>query len=376
MKIIIGGDIVPTKSNFEYFNNGNVKELIGEELLTLWRTSDIRIFNLETPLSDIKKPIHKSGPNLVAPTSSISGIKALRPSLITLANNHILDQDIQGLESTIKTLDDYDLQYIGVGNNIFNAPKPKIIKFKDKKIGVYACTEHEFNIATKTSPGANPFDPFETLDHIKNLKSKTDFVIVLYHGGIEHYRYPSPYLQKVCRKMVEKGADLIICQHSHAIGSYENYLDSNIIYGQGNFIFDMAENEFWNSGLLIEIEIETKLDINFIPIVKKGNVIRLAKGDKANEILEKFHKRSEEILKEGFIEETYVKFAKQRINRYLTKLSGFSKWKSRIDRHIFKNKLIKKKYSKKKLLAIKNYIKCESHNELLISGIESIINDK
>ena len=78
----------------------------------------------------------------------------------------------------------------------------------------------------------------ESLDHIQNLKDQCDYVIVLYHGGKEHYRYPSPYLQRVARKMVEKGADLVVCQHSHCIGCYEKYKDSMIIYDQGNFIFE------------------------------------------------------------------------------------------------------------------------------------------
>ena len=42
------------------------------------------------------------------------------------------------------------------------------------------------------------------------LKKQCDYVIVLYHGGKEHYRYPSPYLQKVCRKIVDKGADIVV----------------------------------------------------------------------------------------------------------------------------------------------------------------------
>src|SRR5699024_1436352 len=111
-------------------------------------------------------------------------------------------------------------------------------------------------------PGANPFDPLESFDHIQELKSKCDYVIVLYHGGKERYRYPSPYLQKVCRKFAQKGADLIVCQHSHCIGAYEEFEGSTIIYGQGNFIFNTLNNEFWNTSLLIKVEITNEIYIN------------------------------------------------------------------------------------------------------------------
>ena len=79
-----------------------------------------------------------------------------------------------------------------------------------KKIGIYACVEHEFTVATEKESGANPIDLLETPDHIVELKKQCDYVIVLYHGGKEQYRYPSPNLQKTCRKLVEKGADLVV----------------------------------------------------------------------------------------------------------------------------------------------------------------------
>jgi len=100
MELIIGGDLVPTHSNIDLFSNANIGELLGDELLSLWNAADMRIFNLEVPLTDKENPIAKCGPNLIASTSTVKGIKALNPSLITLANNHILDQGLQGLKST------------------------------------------------------------------------------------------------------------------------------------------------------------------------------------------------------------------------------------------------------------------------------------
>ena len=49
-----------------------------------------------------------------------------------------------------------------------------------------------------------------------------------------------------------QGADAVICQHSHSMGCAEYYKDS-YIYGQGNFIFDANDNEYWNNGLIVVI---------------------------------------------------------------------------------------------------------------------------
>jgi poly-gamma-glutamate synthesis protein (capsule biosynthesis protein) len=199
MEILIAGDLVPTQSNIDLFNNADIKALLGEELLLLWSSADIRIFNLEVPLADKEAPISKCGLNLIAPISTVNGIKALNPASITLANNHILDQGEQGLKSTQDILKKNNISFVGIGDNLSEASKPCIIKKDGLKMGIYVCAEHEFTIATENTPGANPFDPLESLDRIQNLKAECDYVIVLYHGGKEHYRYPSPYLQKVCR---------------------------------------------------------------------------------------------------------------------------------------------------------------------------------
>ena len=369
MQLLLAGDLVPTKSNLDLFRVADTKALLGEELLLLWNSVEMRIFNLEVPLTDKEAPISKCGPNLIAPKNTVKGIKALNPSLLTLANNHILDQGVQGLKLTKDILNKNEVLFVGVGDNLSEASKPYILEQNGVKIGVYACAEHEFSIATDKGPGANPFDPLESLDHIQDLKTQCDYVIVLYHGGKEHYRYPSPYLQKVCRKMAQKGADLVVCQHSHCIGCYEKYNVSTIIYGQGNFLFDYSDSEFWKTSLLIKVNINDGLHVDYIPIVKAGNGVCLATGQLAEDILAAFHQRSDEILQDGFVEQLYRKFAQENIQSYLRRFSGFDKWLSWIDRRLLNGMLLEKKYNKKQLIAIQNFIECEAHRELVIAAL-------
>lgn len=369
MELIIGSDVVPTSSSKELFREANVIGLLGNELYNLWSKADIRIFNLETPLVNEETPIDKCGPTFITPRNTIEGIKGLNPTLLTLANNHIMDQGTHGLESTRELLFQYDIPNIGTGKNLGEAKKPYILKKGNLNIGVYSCAEHEFSIATQKKAGANPFDPLESLDHINQLKDECDYVIVLYHGGKEHYRYPSPYLQKICRKMAQKGADLIVCQHSHCIGSYENYEGSKIIYGQGNFLFDKYDNEFWNTSLLIKLNIEDSCRLEYIPIVKGDSGVRLATGNIRESILSNFEKRSANILKEKFIEEEYQRHAKKNIYSYLRKTAGMNKWIARLDKYILKGRIVKFKYNKKQLINLQNTVECEAHRELLISAL-------
>ncbi len=270
MKIIIGADLVPTSSNCDLFKSGDIDQIFGKKIIEILKSADYSVFNLEVPLYNGDTPINKCGPVLSSETSTICGIKALNPYLLSIANNHILDHGEDGLISTINTLEENDINYIGAGKDLESAKKPFIIDNGEVKVGIYSCAEHEFSIASEKSPGANPFDALYSLDDIQVLKSKVDYVIVLFHGGKELYRYPTPMQQKRCRRMIEKGADVVICQHSHCVGCEEIYNNGTIVYGQGNFLFDISNCDEFKTGLLTEINIDkTGITVSYIPIIKK-----------------------------------------------------------------------------------------------------------
>lgn len=372
MYLLIGADLVPTKNNVDFFCSGNTESLVGDELNRVLSDASYRIFNLEVPLVDIENPIAKQGPNLIAPTGSVVGYKALGTNLLTLANNHILDQGIQGLESTISTLKKAGIAYVGAGSNLFDASTPYVFSFADKRIGVYACAEHEFSIATDNSPGANPFDPLWSLDHVAKLKEQADYIIVLYHGGKEHYRYPSPNLQKTCRRLIEKGANLVVCQHSHCIGCKEQHENGIIVYGQGNFIFDENSNECWKTSLIIKIDEE--FNISFLPLVKEGYRVKAANESQGREILESFELRSKEILSPVFVQKKYDEFSNSFLSYYLSRIKGREALLFKAVNKLSNNRLRKItndiKYDDEHLIALWNWIDCEAHRELLLRGIQ------
>lgn len=375
MRILIGADLVPTNSNEMLFCNGDGVNLVGKELHNLLKEADCCIFNLEVPITDTRSPIAKCGPALIASTSTVSGYKALGADLLTLANNHIMDQGEQGLFSTIQTLQENGIAYVGAGENVQTAQKPFILERDGHRIGVYACAEHEFSIADTDMPGANPFDPLESLDHIAELKQQTDYVIVLYHGGKEHYRYPSPNLQKVCRKIVEKGADLVVCQHSHCIGCEEQWQGGRIIYGQGNFLFDHSESEFWQTSLLIELSVEDGVMLTYHPLKKQGNTVRLAQGEEAEEILSAFYNRSTEIQEEGILERKFRAFSEEMFWSYLGTFHGNRTKKlwfriiNKLSAHRYARWYLNRQYDKQALLKIQNYVMCEAHREVFCTGL-------
>ena len=295
MRILIGSDIVPTKTTEPLFINGDIKTLFGG-VCELIKNADRTIVNLECALTESDNGIKKFGPCLKANPKCADTLKTLGVTDVMLSNNHVFDFGIQGLKDTIDNLERVGLPYAGIGENDTASRKPYVIKQEEKTIGVINVCEHEYSYALPDRMGANPFDPFLTMQDIRALKKEVDFVIVLYHGGKEHCRYPSPRLRNLCREMVLCGADVVITQHSHCIGCYEEYEGGHIVYGQGNFHFCWENRaETWYTSLLIQLDIDKNIKIKFIPLVTNKNGIEIAESEKASEILGTLETRNVEL---------------------------------------------------------------------------------
>ena len=298
MKFLIGADLVPTATTEPYFVAGDGEALFGK-IMGLAKNVDRVMINLECALTRYDGKIRKFGPNLKADPDCVNGLKALGVTDVMLSNNHVFDYGKQGLIDTEAALTAAGIPYTGVGKNDTDSRKPYFIEACGKRVGIINVCEHEYTYATPDRMGANPFDPFLTMQDIREAKKQCDYLISIYHGGKEYCHYPSPRLVNLAHEMVLCGADAVIAQHSHCIGTYELYEGAHIVYGQGNFNFafeSYTRPECWYTALLIELDTENKDYIKFYPIYETATGCDLAEGEKAEEIMSAFEKRSAEML--------------------------------------------------------------------------------
>ncbi len=362
--ILICGDICPTNDTKHYFENNDINGLFNDSL-PLLKQADVLIGNMEFVLTDKGVAATKTGPILQGKTSFINLFKEVGFTALGLANNHIKDCGSDGVLSSLQTCKKNNILTVGAGKNEKEAKKPIIIEKNGWKIGVMAFAEHEFNAAYKNEPGANLLDLYTDFDQIKTFKKQVDYLIILYHGGIEYYEYPSPLLQKKCRKMIDSGADYVACQHSHLIGTEENYNNGTILYGQGNTIFGYRpNNKTWNTGLLVNIEINNNITIKNTLINTTQNGIVLGTKKEQEHIIKTLKHRKEQIKEIDFIESSWVEFCKTKEGNYLPHLFGLGRIANKLNR-IFNNKLIKLLYSKKQFIITQNLIRCEAHQEVI-----------
>lgn len=366
--ILIFGDICPDNDYKRLYGyNGN--SVFDEKIKSLVKKSGLVVGNLECPSTKSNSPITKCGPVLKAEPEDIVYLKEFGFDVLSLANNHILDYGEDAVKETINCLKNIGIECFGAAENEAESKRAYVTEVNGKEVGILSFAEAEFNLARGDNPGANHFDPYTSFDDISTLKKQCDYVIVLYHGGIEHYINPSPLLQKKCRKMAESGADLVLCQHSHCIGTCEMIDGATIIYGQGNAAFGYRDgNIAWNEGFIVCVSLDdNSVSLKLMNAVEDGIV--LASDTDSQKRIEQMKKDSEKVNDPVFIKEEWNMFCTQLEALDLALLFGKNRVFNKINR-ILNNKLIKLLYNSRKQMITMNMIRCESHHEVVQTILE------
>lgn len=236
-KILIAGDLFPMPCNYELFAAGDTQELFGKSLCELFQAADFRVCNFEGCFTDGETPIEKIGPNIKAPVNTVSAVKKLGIDFATLGNTHSMDYGRQGYLDTCKTLSDNGIEYFGWGDNESSVKSYAEIEHNGRKIVLYNTTERFENAPREDFPGVNLYDEYRVCQELKALKEHCDYLIVFYHGGIEGTHCNSDIMRTRFHRMADNGADVVISQHTHAVGEEERYHNAYLLYGQGNFCF-------------------------------------------------------------------------------------------------------------------------------------------
>ncbi|MEX0314183.1 MAG: CapA family protein [Allomuricauda sp.] len=265
MKVIVGGDVF-LGGEAEDFAIKHPDKIWSEFTMEELRKSDLRIVNLESPLTQQKKKIEKTGPNLKASPKTIKTLKHANIDLVTLANNHILDYGEKGVEDTLEVCKKNGIDYVGADRNLELASKTYYKEISNKRLAIINFAENEWASAGNTSAGANPMNIIDNVRQIKEAQSNADYVLVIVHGGHEHYHYPSPRMVKQYRFYAENGASAIIGHHPHCVSGYENYKGVPIFYSIGNLFFkDHTSFAGWYEGFLVRLTFGSSISYEIIP---------------------------------------------------------------------------------------------------------------
>lgn len=370
MKVLVAGDFAPQARAAKQIIEKQFSEVFSEDCRKVINSADFSFVNFECPIvEEGYKPISKCGPNLQCTPEAAEAVKFAGFTGVTMANNHILDFGSEGLYKSVECCKDMELDVIGVGNNLSDAEKVLYCEKDGEKLAVINCCEHEFSIATTTDAGANPLNPIRQFYAIQDAKKNADYVLVIVHGGHEHYQLPSPRMVETYRFFIDAGADAVVNHHQHCYSGYETYKGKPIFYGIGNFCFDtipMEVNTIWNYGYMVEILFDEDVKYKLFPYKQCGEkaTIELLEDNIFKSQLRELNRviADSKLLKEEV--ENYYK----RCESY--EISNLEPYSGRVFCKLFYLGLLPKFVKGKKVSSILNHIDCESHRDKLIFALK------
>jgi poly-gamma-glutamate synthesis protein (capsule biosynthesis protein) len=292
--LVAVGDIMLDRSLGDVIQQGNVGypfELVIEELTA----ADFTVGNLESSLGDIGEPANKSY-TFQAPPEAAKSLAYAGFDLLSLANNHALDYGQDALIQAISLLQREGIDVVGAGADVVEATSPILLESKGVKLAFLAYVDvpiegsgfdtRSWN-AEPSSPGLNWSDPTNIANAVAAAKDISDIVIVLLHSGYEYVEQPSPEQSAAAKAAIDAGADLIIGHHAHVLQGLEFYKDGVIVYGLGNFAFDIDGDP--NTGILnVWLDKEGIRQIDLVPaVIQLGGQPRLATPSEASDIKDK-----------------------------------------------------------------------------------------
>ena len=368
--VLIAGDIFP-RQNYPLFSGRKVEQLFAPEILELFRKADFSICNLEGALTNEEEKIPKCGPNIKAPPETVAALCKLGVDCVTLANNHSTDYGTKGYLDTCETLDKSGIGHFGAGKDAHSIQTHYSVTVNGIRLTFYTVAETVFNIPGENTAGSNLYDEYRVCGELKALKKNCDHLLVIYHGGVEFYPYPTPWLISRFHRMADCGADLITAQHTHCIGTKEEYNGAYLLYGQGNFhLIQPSYPELTTSGMLLELLIsEREIEVKHHLIRRDGDVIRYEKPQDLSD----FYERSRRFAAGDRFEKEFAEYSQEWFFKWLREFRGKSfqdrVMKKLLSRERF-NRYLRKTYSDTAVLRMLEHVRGEEDVEVMQRGLQ------
>jgi hypothetical protein len=202
--------------------------------------ADLVAGNLEAPLTN-----HAYNPRLVE-SSVLRGdpkhAKFLASAgfrVLQIANNHTVQHGTAGFQETLKTLQEFDINAIGIeGQDLLT------LNVKSQTIGFLSASD----VPDNTTPDQSNYQRLDPIfiARVKQSVDLVDHMFVMLHWGLESstktMRYQKAMIDDLCRS----GIRGIIGSHPHLF--YEIWRQEKAVVAPslGNFVFDL----FWDTRLL------------------------------------------------------------------------------------------------------------------------------
>jgi poly-gamma-glutamate synthesis protein (capsule biosynthesis protein) len=219
------------------------------DVLGLMQGADAVFANLECAVTHLKTQWRRTPKafHFRADPSMIEVLHAGNIRFVSLANNHALDCERDGLLEMIALLNEAGIAHAGAGADGAAATKPVFVRAGQLSIAAFAVTDNMPEAgAAENEPGvayvaadAEESGPGET--QIESARrAGGDLVIVSAHLGPNMVSVPSDPVRAYKQRLAARGADIVHGHSAHVVQGLERAGRGFIMHDTGDFIDDYA----------------------------------------------------------------------------------------------------------------------------------------
>ena len=245
LTVAFTGDILLDRGVRWQIENNGIESVFNERADSVFRCSDIVVGNLECPATTLNTPMMKRFVFRAEP-EWLEALRAHGFTHLNMANNHTVDQGRRGLVDTWHNVEQCGMVPVGVGNTMAEAAQPVLLAEHPRKVWLIASLqmplEHFPYLPESPSVNQETIDSMLVRIRALRVEDSTAVILVSLHWGQEHTLEPTPMQRSVARRLIDAGADALICHHTHTLQTIEEYHGKYIYYSLGNFIFDQERD--------------------------------------------------------------------------------------------------------------------------------------
>jgi poly-gamma-glutamate capsule biosynthesis protein CapA/YwtB (metallophosphatase superfamily) len=210
---------------------------------------DLRIINLETSITTSDDAAPGKAVHYRMHPGNVGCLTAIRPDACALANNHVLDLGVRGLEETLETLEEAGLSTAGAGRDQEEAWRPLELLAGERRVLFWSVGAGCSGIpstwaAAEEKPGVAFVDDLSPdaarglCGRVRHTKEPGDIAIVSIHWG-SNWGYAVPRAQvRFAHWLIDNGVDVVHGHSSHHPRPVEIYRGRLVLYGCGDLVND------------------------------------------------------------------------------------------------------------------------------------------
>ncbi len=300
--VALVGDVMLGRGVNETLRSMRPEEPWGDVLPAL-SSADLRIANLECAITGHDRPWTRTPKvfHFRADPRAVEVLRAARIDACSLANNHTLDFEEQGLLDTLRHLEAAGIRYAGAGRAREEAARPAFLTARTdgtSRVALLAFTDNEPPFAAGPDrPGTNYLPVSMEPQVLRRVEAAVeqargagaDVVVFSNHWGPNMVERPNQLFRRFARAVIDRGADVYYGHSAHVFQGVEIYKGKLILYDAGDFIDDYAVGERLRNdrSFVFRVSLEGRelRRLQLLPVSLQYARVELARGGEREAIL-------------------------------------------------------------------------------------------